>query len=112
MSAAAIVWLIIAIAVIVVLVLAAVQALRAVREAQRLKQRVEAYANLPLFGALSTFERDAARLNVTMKSAEPLIERAQVAIAVIRRGPLPPEVTGAYRRVRDELVAIRRLRGG
>jgi hypothetical protein len=112
MSARAIVWLVIAIAVVVVLVLAAMQALRAAREAQRLKRRVEEYQKLPLFVALSTFEQDAARLRTVATLAEPLVARALIAIAIIRRGPFPPDVVAAYRRVRTELAALRRLRNG
>jgi hypothetical protein len=112
MSARAVVWLVIAIAVIVVLVLAAIQALRAAREAQRLKRRVEEFQKLPLFAALSAFEQDAARLSAIASRAEPLVARALIAIAIIRRGPFPPEVVAAYRRVRAELAVLRRLRIG
>jgi hypothetical protein len=110
MSASAIVWLVSAIAVIVVLALAARHALRAVREAQRLRRRAEEYRKLPLFASLSTFERDTARLEAIATRAEPLVARALVAIAVIRRGPLPPDVIAAYHRVRGQVAAFRRLR--
>ncbi|HYZ17446.1 MAG TPA: hypothetical protein VE591_13640 [Candidatus Acidoferrum sp.] len=112
MSPRAIVWLIIAIAVIVVLVLTAMQALRAAREAQRLKRRVKEFQKLPLLAALATFEQDASRLRTTTTRAEPLVARALVAIAVIRRGPVPPEVVAAYRRARTALSALGRLRAG
>lgn len=112
MAASAIVWLIFGIAVVVVLALAAKQALSAVREAQRLKRRAEEFRALPLFAALTRFEHDAPRLQAVATRAAPLIARALVAIAVIRRGPLPPEVIAAYRRVRLEIAALRRLRSG
>jgi hypothetical protein len=111
-SATAIVWLVIVVAWIVVLVLVAGQALRAVREALRLRRRVGGYRDLPLLAAAERASEDVQRLERTAAEAEPLLLRAQDAIEVIRRGPLPPEVIDAFRLVRDELAAFRRLRAG
>jgi hypothetical protein len=110
--AAAIVWLVFAIAWVVVLALAAKPALLAFREAKRLRDRVGAYRQLPVVAALERCAEDARRLEGTASLIEPLLERAQAAIAVIRQGPLPPEVVSAYVRVRDEVAAFRRLRIG
>lgn len=112
MSASAIVWLVIVVAWIVVLALVGAQALRALREAKRLQRRVGAYADLPVLAAVKRAAENAQRLERSAAEAEPLLERAQAAIAVIRRGPFPPEVVEAFFRVRDELAAFRRFRVG
>lgn len=112
MSASAIVWLVILVAWIVVLVLVAGQALRAFREAKRLQRRVVGYGDLPIIAALERAAENAQRLERSATLAEPLIERAAVALAVIRRGPLPPEVVAAFVRVRNELAEFRRFRAG
>jgi hypothetical protein len=109
-SPSAIVWLIIALAWIVVLVLIAGQALRALREAKRLRSRLDTYAELPLVAVLKRAAQDAQRLERTAVLMEPLLARAHAAIAVIRRGPLPPELVAAFFRVRAELAAFRNLR--
>jgi hypothetical protein len=111
-SATAIVWLVIAIAWIAVLTLIAVQALRAVREAKRLQHRVVGYTDLPVIAAVQGAAANVQRLERTAADAEPLLLRAQEAIAVIRRGPLPPEVVEAFFRIRDEVAAFRRVRVG
>jgi hypothetical protein len=111
-SATAIVWLVIALAWLVVLALIAPQALQAVREAMRLRRRVSVYAKLPVIAAARQAVQDAQRLERAAGEAEPLLLRAQEAIAVIRRGPLPPEVVNAFVRVRDEVAAFRRFRVG
>lgn len=110
MSAHAIVWTLTGVLLVIVLALAASQALRGLREAKRAKARVDAYGELPMVAALHKAEADAQRLQASLTQVEPLMARAQVALATIRRGPFPAEVAGAYARVRDEIAAFRRFR--
>lgn len=110
MSTHAIVWIITGILLVVVLALAGGQAMRGVREAKRAKARVDAYGSLPVVAALRTAEANAHRLEAALAQIDPLIARAQAALAVIRRGPFPPEVVGAYVRLRAEVAAFRGMR--
>ncbi len=106
-SANAIVWWVTLVALVVVLALIAMQVARAIREVKRLKDRVSAYADLPVFKALERAERDAERLERAVGNVAPLLERAEVALATIRRGPVPPELVPAAKRVVAEIVALR-----
>ena len=106
-SANAIVWWVTLVALVVVLALTAVQVTRAIRELTRLKDRVSAYADLPVFKALERAETDAQRLERAVGNVAPLLERAEVALATIRRGPVPPELLPAAKRVVAEIVALR-----
>lgn len=110
MSAHAIVWTLTGVLLVTVLALAGGQVMRGVREAQRAKARVDAYGSLPVVDALRTAEANARRLEAALAQVDPLIARAHAAVAVIRRGPFPAEVVGAYVRVRDEVAAFRRVR--
>ncbi len=107
MSPHALIWWAIAIALVVVLALAGAQIARALRELNRVQSRVEAYADLPVVKALARAEADARRLEAALAQIAPLAERAKVALAVIRRGPLPPELGAGIRRIRDEIAAFR-----
>lgn len=109
MSANALVWWAALVAVIVALALAAAQAARALRELNRAKARVAGYGQLPVMKALENVEADVQRLQSTGDSVAPLVERAEAAIAVIRRGPVPPELIAAVRGLRAEIVALRRF---
>jgi hypothetical protein len=106
-SANAIVWWAALVAVVVVLALAGMQVARALRELKRIKTRVAGYAELPVFTALTRAEGDAQRLAGAIENVAPLIERAQAALAVIRRGPVPPELIAAAQRLRAEIAALR-----
>ncbi len=107
MSANAIVWWATLVAVLVVLALAGAQAARALRELNRIKARVAAYGDLPVMKALASAEADVMRIEGAVGGVAPLLERVQAAVAVIRRGPVPPELIAAARRLRAEFVALR-----
>lgn len=109
MSANAIVWWASLLAVVVVLALAGAQLARALRELNRVKARVAAYGELPIFKALERAETDAQRLTGAMEQIEPLMARAQAALAVIKRGPIPPELITAAKRVATEITALRHV---
>jgi len=107
MSANAIVSWAFVVAVVVVLALAGAQAMRALREVNRLKTRVAAYAELPLFAALERAETDAQRLGTAVEAVAPLLARAEAAVAIIRRGPVPPELVTAAKRLFAEVRGLR-----
>ena len=109
MSANAIVWWVSLVAVLVVLGLAAAQLMRALRELKRLKARVAGYADLPVLAALTRAEADAQRLQGAVEGVAPLVARAQDAVAIIRRGPVPPELIAAAKRLSAEVSALRRF---
>ena len=92
---------------VVVVALAAMQLMRALREFKRLKARVESYADLPVLKALERTEASVQRLGAVGEKIAPLVERAQAALAIIRRGPIPPELMAAARRVSTEIAALR-----
>ena len=109
MSVNAIIWWASLVAVVVVLALAAAQLARALRELNRLKARVAGYSELPVVKALERAEGDAQRLEVALEHVAPLIARAQAALAIIRRGPVPPELITAAKRLGAEVSALRRF---
>ena len=90
-------------AFVVVLVLAGLQAARAAREVSRIKRRVDTYAELPLIASLQQAGQDAERLAQTIAGIDPLLTRAQSAVAIIRQGPIPPDVTNAVVRIGIEV---------
>jgi hypothetical protein len=108
-SANAIVWWASLLAVIVVLALAGAQLARALRELNRAKARVAGYGELPIFKSLERAETDAQRLTGAIEQIEPLIARAHAAVAVIKRGPIPPELIAAAKRVAAEITALRNV---
>ena len=107
MHATTIVWWAALAALVIVLVLAGVQLARAMRELKRLTSRVEAFQDLPVMVAVRRAERDIGRLESALAQVEPLLGRAAVAIAVIRRGPFPPELRRAYGRLRTAFAGFR-----
>jgi hypothetical protein len=106
-SANAIVWWVTLVAVVAVLALAGAQAARALRELKRLKARVAGYGDLPVVKQLENVEADVQRIEQAVSGVGPLVERAEAAIAVIRRGPVPPELIAAAQRLRFEIGALR-----
>jgi hypothetical protein len=106
---AAVRWALLA-AVVVVVLLVLVQGVLLARAIARVGSRVAAYGDLPVVAALRKGERDAERLQVALAAVDPLIARAQTALATIRRGPLPPGLTAAVVRIRAEVGAFRAAR--
>lgn len=109
MSANAIVWWASLLVVVVVLALAGTRLARALRELNRVKARVAGYEELPIFKSLERAETDAQRLTGAIEQIEPLIARAQAALAIIKRGPIPPELITAAKRVVTEITALRNV---
>jgi hypothetical protein len=109
MSANAIVWWATFIALVIVLAFAGAQVVRALREFKRAQTRVAGFGGLPVMKALENVEGDVQRIQRAGDEIAPLVERAQTALAVIRRGPVPPELIAAVQRVRAEMVALRRF---
>jgi hypothetical protein len=103
----ALVWWVILIALVVILALAGAQAARALREMKRLNERIEGFADLPVARALPCAEANINRIEEAVAQVEPLVERAKIAIAAIRRGPLPPGLVAGIRRVIAEVAAFR-----
>lgn len=95
--------------VVAVAIIAGVFLVRAAREVLRLKRRLTAYADLPIVAAVKQAEIDAARLETTLAQMEPLIVRAEAALAALRQGPIPPEVAGSVAYVSAELRELREL---
>ena len=107
MSAHAIVWSVFAVALVIVLAMLVAQALRAARELKRFNGRLEALGDLPIVRRLARAEDDVRRIEAAVGALGPLAARAELAIAVIKRGPFPPEVVRAVHRVAAELAAFR-----
>ena len=107
MSSHAILWLVIAVALVIVLALCGAQLARALRESRRLSDRVDALADLPVVKKLERAEGDVRRIQAAVAQIAPLAARAELAIAVIRRGPFPPELVGAVRRIGAEIADFR-----
>jgi len=107
MSATAIVLWVALAAFAAVLLLAGLQAARAAREVRRIKQRVDAYAELPLVGSLQRAGQDAERIQLAIAGIDPLLTRAKAAVATIRQGPIPPDVTNAVVRIGIEVQNLR-----
>lgn len=109
MSANAIVWWATLVAMVVVLGLAGAQALHALRELKRVKTRVAGYGELPVVKALQNAEGHVQRIESAVSGVAALVERADAAIAVIRRGPVPPKLIAAARGLSAEIGALRRF---
>ena len=86
---------------------AALQARRAVGEVRRIQTRVDAYASLPIVTSLAQAAGDAERLNAAIERIDPLVARARKAAAVIREGPIPPDVVAAVVRIGVEVQNLR-----
>jgi hypothetical protein len=98
--------LVTAVALVVVFVLAAIQAAAAVREVRRVQRRVGEYANLPVLAPVRDAKKNATRLEVALGRIDPLMARADIALAQIRQGPVPPESIVAARRVWAAFLAF------
>ncbi|GAC1580990.1 MAG: hypothetical protein NVS3B7_15840 [Candidatus Elarobacter sp.] len=107
MSPSTLVWWLTLGGFVVVVVMAGMRLMRAAREAKRLQHRIDAFAALPVVAAVRKGERDVGRVEASAQAISPLIARAAVALATIKRGPVPPELVAAIRRVRAELAAFR-----
>jgi hypothetical protein len=97
------------VALVVLLALAVAQLVRALRELKRLLGRVEAFAAHPVVAALEKGEADLRRLEAALAQLEPLLDRALAAVAIIRKGPIPPELVSAGRRAGSGIAAVRAL---
>jgi hypothetical protein len=104
-----IVWWVTLVALLVVLALAGVQLGRALRELKRINARLDELADSPLTKALERTERRLAALEPAFAQIAPLIGRATIALAIIRKGPIPPEMVAAVLRIRSEIAAFRRF---
>jgi hypothetical protein len=106
-SANAIVWWASLAALVLVLALAAMQVVRALRELNRVKTRVADYAELPVLKSVARAEGDVERMLGALEQVAPLVERAQAAIDVIQRGPVPPGLVPAAKNLGAEIAALR-----
>jgi hypothetical protein len=97
------------VALLVVLALAARAGVSALREVGRITERIDGYAELPVLAAMERAEADARRIAAALGELASLLARARAAAAVIRRGPIPPEVVAAFGRLRREFAAFRRF---
>jgi hypothetical protein len=95
------------VAVLAVLGLAVWQLVRAMREVMRIKRRVDSLAELPIVASLAKAGGDAERIAAATERIEPLLGRAQAAVAVIRQGPIPPDVVNAVVRIGIEVQNLR-----
>ena len=103
------VWWVILAASVAIGALTIVQLVRAFREVKRLASRVDAFADLPVVKALDRAEADGRRIEAAADQLPVLIARAKIAVATIRRGPLPAELIDAIARVRAEIAAFRKF---
>ncbi len=109
MSPDRIVWWVTIVALLVILALAGVQLARALRELKRVTTRLDELADLPVLKALERTERRLAALEPAFAQLAPLVARAAVALATIRKGPIPPEMIAAILRIRSEIAEFRRF---
>ena len=109
MSAHALVWWATFVTLVLVLALAGAQASHALRQLNRVKTRLAAFEELPVMKALANVEADVQRIEGAVGNVAPLVDRVHAAVAVIRKGPIPPELIAAVQRVRAEIVALRKF---
>ncbi len=107
MSAHALLWWVVLAAAIVLSVMSASQVARAIGGLKKLGMRVDGYADLPVVAAVNRAERDAQRLADDLERVQPLLARAAAAVEVIKRGPVPPEMKAAFRRMLSGAAALR-----
>jgi hypothetical protein len=69
-----------------------VEVRRIVREASRIVERLVGYADLPVFRQLARAGDDVERLLSALERISPLLVRAQIALATIRRPRYRPPV--------------------
>jgi hypothetical protein len=106
-SVGAAIWWSIGAAWLLVLVMILLQLMRLARELVRATRRVAGYGELPVVSSIERSETDIARIERAVTAIDPLVARARTALSVIKRGPFPPEIVGAYVRLRAELAAFR-----
>jgi hypothetical protein len=85
MDRSGLVWIGAILVALVFLDLLFVELRRIFREGKRIVTRLEAYGELPIFAALAGAERDAERIAEAFEALEPLLERWQLALGVLRR---------------------------
>jgi hypothetical protein len=85
MDRSGVLWIGVVVAVLVFLDLLFVELRRVLREAKRIVTRLEAYVELPIFMSMAASERDVERIVGAIDAFEPLVERGQAAIGVLRR---------------------------
>jgi putative copper export protein len=85
MDASSMLWVGGIVAVLVFLDLLFVELRRAFREGKRVMRRLAAYGELPILSLLATSEHDVERIIRALDAVQPLIERAERAIGVVRR---------------------------
>ncbi|HZX68321.1 MAG TPA: hypothetical protein VFE70_05525 [Candidatus Elarobacter sp.] len=107
MTVSAAIWWTIGAAWLLVFIMIVLQLVRVARQLGRATRRVGDYADLPVVAAVDRGEANIARLEGAAGQIDPLLVRARAAAEVIKRGPFPPEIVGAYVRVRSELAAFR-----
>ena len=78
-------WIGAVVAVLVFLDLLFVELRRVLREGTRIARRLAGYADLPIFSLLAASGDDAERIGRAIEALTPLLERAQSALAVLRR---------------------------
>jgi hypothetical protein len=88
MDRSGMVWIGTALAVLIFLDLLFVELRRVFREGKRIVQRLDAYAELPIFSLLANAEHDVERIVSALDALTPLAERGRHAIGVVR-GYLP-----------------------
>jgi hypothetical protein len=103
------VWWLTAFALAIVLTLTAVRVLRALRELKRIRTRVDAYKQLPLIAEIQRAAAAVARIELALATMSAIVARIGPALATIRRGPLPPDVTAAAMRLWFALRSLRRI---
>jgi hypothetical protein len=106
-SVGAVIWWTIGAAWLLVFVMILLQLIRVARELVRAMNRVADYGVLPVVASIERSETDIARIEGAVAAIDPLVARARAAVSVIKRGPFPPEVVGAYARLRAQRAAFR-----
>ncbi|HEX3551258.1 MAG TPA: hypothetical protein VHT53_12815 [Candidatus Elarobacter sp.] len=109
MSAHTIVWWTVAAGLAALLIATGVQLAAAARAAYRCAEHAAGIGDLPVAGAIERAQIDMARIQADAEAVRALVERAAAAVAIIRRGPVPPELLAAIRGVRAEIAAFRRF---
>jgi hypothetical protein len=89
--------------VVVLLIAIAAAVLQAWRQLRRILRRVGGYGELPILRAFERADADLARILTAVDAVDPLLLRAQRAVATIRRGP---QFTGVLGRIVGELGAF------
>ncbi len=107
MPAHAAVWWIVAALLVAILAASVVRLAHALGSLHRAVTRLGEAGDLPVLRALAGAERDVERISDAIDRVPPLIVRANAAAAVVRKGPIPPELPAAVARVRAEVGSFR-----